>query len=1041
LQARTDNLNLAGLRGQGQIDLQQVADLGDFVADVEWDGGGLNINNGLALDAIAVNGRIPVNSETFAIGPVALALVADNLQLETLPVLSSQPIGGIVSFQGTITGPLDNLRLAANATANSLAIAALAFEPLQGPVNWQANQGVSLDLVESGSADDTEPDRIFLTTGADFFPTKVNVRQGITTIDGARQNDLLNLQVVQVPLSLLNGILPGYFGGTLDSTLAVNLQDRSVMGDFVAEQPHWAGLKVSRLESGFSFSNNVVTLNNGQLALEGTVIEANGSVTLPSNTGSFMRGGRLVRNQPLPAQVDLFVSAENGKLEDVLAGLDWNEWSDIIQSFEIPELGTAEDLRTNPILSWQRSLYDQISAYAYIVDRLDSAVVSDPRIPNLANLKGDFQGDIRLVGLLNNPIAQVDFQGENWSLEEFLIEKLELNGLLKDLQLNITTFTAKTDNRFATARGTFGLDEIEGAIQVNEFPIELLQRFVPSSPSFSGDLSLTTDLAGSLSNPKVEGDMRLDQATFNEEPIYAVLGDYSYQNSILQLNGSMAINSADIDDPATLVGTIPYQFPLVTVPPKSDRFAVQIEARDSELIFVNLLTDAIALQSPKGELLVGFQGRFDGKTIHDLTLAGNLSLRDTTLDAIASPEPLTNLNTRVFFDFDRIHVESFSTDFVGGQITAAGFLPVSEPDKLDSDMSPLTIAIDPTQIELPDLYNGKVSGDIAIAGSLLAPKISGEVNVWEGFVDISPRNTQATVTASVGTYQPPSPSPIQPEFDGFKLVLGDRLNIGWEPIFRFTAKGDLSLYGPLDSPQGEGTISLTRGAITAGPAFLRLDRSWPNTAVFSRENGLDPDLNVRVFTRAEEIDRSTGGGDPKNEVVQFTGQNGQGSDFSARRTGSTRTIEIRATVQGKASKLAGGLDSSTLVFSSVPDRSQSEIRNLLAQSIVSDLVGTALESTVTSTLFGGENAIGDRLGLDEVSIGTFYGRKNETSLGLEVARDLGRNISISAEGSLTEQEEDPRLGLRYRVNNSWLLRGRSDFNRDTRGSIEFETRF
>ncbi|MGK7910481.1 MAG: translocation/assembly module TamB domain-containing protein [Synechococcus sp.] len=1039
LQASSDSLNLEGLRGQGSVELLQVADLGDFVADLAWDGSGLTVSNGLALDAIAVNGQIPVNSESFAIGPANIALSANNLLLEDLPLLAGQPVAGAISFQGTLSGMLDNLQLNANASATSLEVAALVFEPLQGPVNWQANNGLSLELLGSGSGDGTGADRIILSTGPDFLPTSVDIQQGITIINGDRQNELLNLQVVQLPLSLLNGVMPGYFGGTLDSSLAVNLQDRVVDGEFVAFQPHWAGLKVTRLQSDFRFEDNTVSITDGQLDLEGSTIEANGSVTLPNSSVSRMRGGRLVRNQPSPGEVDLFISTENGKLENVLAGFDWDEWSDVMQSFQVAELGTAADLQTTPILAFQRSLYEQVFAYVEVVEQLNVGLTDDRRIPDLSDLKGDFQGDVRVVGLLNNPIAQIDFQGSNWSLEEFLIENLELSGLFKDLQLSLSTLIAETGDRSAQASGKFGYDQIDGSIRVNDFPVGIVQRFVPSLPSFSGDLSLTTDLAGSLNEPRIDGEIRLNDAMLNERPLYALWGDFDYNNSILDVEGNLAVESINIDDPATLAGTIPYQLPFVSIEPESDRFWIKVEARDEELSLVNSLTDEIGLQDPNGLLSVELTGALDNTSISDLTLDGIFELSDTSLEINALPEPINNLNTTVHFNFDAIHVDNFAANFIGSELQASGFLPL-ERTVLKEGETPIEITIAPTQVQFSNLYDGNLSGDIFVSGNVLAPIISGDISVWEGFVNIAPTEVEASVSVGVGAYQPPSPPLIQPEFNEFKLNLGQSLDIGWEPLFRFTATGTLALYGPVSSPEGQGTVTLTRGAITAGPAYLRLDRSWANVAEFNRENGIDPYLNVRVTTTATEVNRPSSSG-ATNEVARFTGQNGQGSDLNSRNSGEARSIEVRATVQGQASELNSGLNSPALVFSSVPGRTQNEIINLLGSDILNNLATNIFQSTVAGSLYGSENSIGDSVGLDEVRIGTFVGENNETSIGLELAKDLGRNISITAETSLTSEEEDPLLGARYRINDSLILRGRSDFNQDTRGGIEFETRF
>ena len=1042
LQARTDALNLAGLRGQGQVELLEVAGpSGNFSSQVAWDGAALTITEGKALDAIAVTGRIPVNPETFAIGPVALTLVANNLALETVPGVSTLPVGGNVSFQGNVTGPLEALQLSADATAESLVVASLAFSTLQGPVSWQTTQGLFIDLVGSSREDELPPDRLYLQTGADFAPESVEMRQGVTAVVGARQDNLLNLEITQLPLSILNGTVPGYFGGTLDSTVAIDLATRTVSGDFLAEQPHWAGLRASRLQSDFTFGNNSLSLSNGQFFLEDSLIEVDGSMILPSDTGSFMRGGRLVRNQPVPAQVDIDISTDNGKLENILTALDWKEWTDVIQSFQIPELGSVGDLQTIPISTWQRSLYDSLFAYAAIVEEFSYEPPKDARIPDLAQLRGDFQADIRVVGLLTNPIAQVDFQGQNWSLEEFQIDELELSGLLRDLELSLTTFTAKTENRTATVAGKFGLDAIDGSIRVDRFPVELLHRFTPNLPAYSGDLTLTSELGGRFSDPKIDGELRIDNASLNQQPLYAIEGSYGYRDSVLDLNGRTVVNSENIDNPAKLVGRIPYQLPFSTVPPASNELALQISASDGELGFVNLLTDAISLQNPKGSLDIDINGRVENSTVEDLTLKGSLVLNDSTLDTEALPEPLTALDTKVSFNFDSVHVESFSANFSGGTLSASGFLPVDSSHQLRSGEDPLAITIDPLEVEIPDLYKGIVAGNVGITGHVLAPRISGKVDVRNGYVDLSPKQTEASVSVGIGPYKPSEPV-FQPQFDGLKIVLGEGLDLGWSNLFRFSAMGDLALYGPLDrSLAMDGTVRLTRGAITAGPIFMRLDRAWPNTAEFSRENGLDPELNIRLTSRGSDVE-GTFDGASTNEVVRFTGQLGESGFSQSGRDSSIQTIEVRATVQGPASRLqSDGLESPIVTLSSVPQRSEGEIIAILGNNVFNNFVRGIFESTLAESTYG-TNRLGDVIGLDEVNIGTFVGEKNETSLGLEVVKDLGAGFSVSGEGSLTNQDdENPRMGARYRIRDNLILRGRSDFNDDTRGGIEFQTRF
>ncbi|MEO0853247.1 MAG: translocation/assembly module TamB domain-containing protein, partial [Cyanobacteria bacterium J06648_11] len=62
-------------------------------------------------------------------------------------------------------------------------------------------------------------------------------------------------------------------------------------------------------------------------------------------------------------------------------------------------------------------------------------------------------------------------------------------------------------------------------------------------------------------------------------------------------------------------------------------------------------------------------------------------------------------------------------------------------------------------------------------------------------------------------------------------------------------------------------------------------------------------------------------------------------------------------------------------------------------------------------------------------------------IGLEAAKDIGRDLSLSVQRTLSDPDEDTRYNLRYRINDSLLFRAGSDFQENSQGSVEFETRF
>ena len=79
-------------------------------------------------------------------------------------------------------------------------------------------------------------------------------------------------------------------------------------------------------------------------------------------------------------------------------------------------------------------------------------------------------------------------------------------------------------------------------------------------------------------------------------------------------------------------------------------------------------------------------------------------------------------------------------------MTASGVLPIfanREAQQLAAT-NPLTVSLDDLTLNLPGLYQGGVSGNVAITGTALAPEIGGEIQLMDGQIFIA----QAELAAS-----------------------------------------------------------------------------------------------------------------------------------------------------------------------------------------------------------------------------------------------------------------------------------------------------
>ena len=217
-----------------------------------------------------------------------------------------------------------------------------------------------------------------------------------------------------------------------------------------------------------------------------------------------------------------------------------------------------------------------------------------------------------------------------------------------------------------------------------------------------------------------------------------------------------------------------------------------------------------------------------------------------------------------------------------------------------------------------------------------------------------------------------------------------------------------------------------------------MSRDYENTARFSRKDGLDPFLDVSLVGSALETTDSRVPSDSSSTEV---------SDIPASSYGTLDTVRISAKVKGLASQITNKIQ-----LTSSPPRNQTEIIALLGGSFVNtlgrgdstlglaNLAGSALFGSLSSE-FNNAFPIGE-LRLFPTQIINEENREDGRIDGLagEIAIELVEDFSFFAL-KILNVDIPAQFGFRYRLNNNFVLRGSSNFQDDSRGTIEFESRF
>ncbi len=1015
-----NSFNLADIRAQGNARLSEGIAVIDqpLTAQVQWTGQKLLVQQATA-PGFSANGAISARLD----GPGAPAIAAFDLNVR-LTDFDLQKFGvalpnniaysGQADFTGKITGTPTAPKVNGNVALKQFVINGIAFEPyLQGKLQFA--QGVKLDLRG-------QQDRIAAVLDPRFRPIAFEVRRGDALATGRTQSGLLLTELRNIPLQAIAipGIAAGYSPtGKLNANLEVNLDRQTARGDVAIAQPGIGGYRADDFKGQVSFANGIATLTQGELTRGDTLVQIGAVATL---TGA---------NPQAKAQLKVV----KGNIQDVLTGLQFFEVEDFQRGTASPIYGTAADLQTVPVDMTQVPIQNQLRRLSEVQKllALKTAARDASPLPELRDLTGNFNGTINLAASLKSGVsADFNLRGDDFHWGRLPIKQVVAIGQFKNGSLEFLPLRIQSDDMVVAFSGQLLGENQSGQVRVENLPVRTLTDLAALSLNVDGLLNGTATLSGSFDNPSLVGSFNLANGVLNGTSVQQAKGNFTYANARLDFTNTIAVTEKE---PLAITGSIPYQLPFAKVAPASDQIALDINVKNEGLALLNVLNNQVAWVDGKGAINLQVRG-----TLANPIATGTASVENGTIKATALPEPLTHITGVARFDQDRIRVDRLDGTFSQGKVVVAGVIPLARPlaaNDRDRDNG-LTVTLDKIALNLKGLYQGGVDGVVEVAGTALNPKLGGTIRLSNGQVVLAAAPTPTTQeSATVG----PDNSPV--EFQNLRLELGDRVSLTNPPLLSFVARGELLINGDLNNPQPEGEIRLTSGQVNLFTTQFFLDRGYPQTAVFTKDRGLDPELNVRLVALVPEItSRRIPSTLSPSEILDVP--------IPATSLGALQTVRVQAYVNGSASRL-----SDSLQLTSSPPRSEEEIIALIGGSYVdtlgrgdtllgiANLAGSALLSNIQGT-------IGRALGLSEFRLFPTFAPNNSNSsdskttstLGLaaEAAVDITPAISVSALKILTNNQP-AQFGVRYRINGNLLLRASTDFSGDSRAAVEYELRF
>jgi translocation and assembly module TamB len=1036
------------MRAQGRVGFSQGLAIIErpITAQVRWNGERIIVDNATA-PGFNANGTVAVRLQ----GAEAPQIVGFNLNVRAedynLPDLGlnlpgNTVLAGAADFTGQVTGSPDAPNAVGAIRLQNLRVNDLAFEPLlTGRLNYQAGQRTELQVAG-------RQDRIAFVLDPENRPTQFFVRRDEAVAVGRTEDENLIVNLEDFPIAVLRNAIPGDvlqnigpiagdISGNLAIDLAEDIGESTVVADIAIARPRVGRIAADAFRGRIRYEDGDLTLREAQLQ------RGESRIAL---TGDLQAG------QGFQFQINL----DRARIENVLQTLGLFDYQDIVTGLEPTELAGAEILQNLSVGLPNAPVLDRLRLFSEIQALLarQRQRRQEPTIPALAELNGIINGKITVSGSLQpglQPAFNVSFDllGQDWLWGEYTIDEVVAQGTYDNGALTLQPLRVDLGKALVAFTGQLGQEQLSGQVRVEELPVALIEPFLPELPvQVAGRLNALATLAGSLENPSATGEIALVEGSVNNRSIESAQLDFNYNNARLNFDSTVLV--AQTQQPVAITGSIPLALPFASVEPDSDRISLQANVRNEGLALLNLFTDAVAWVNGQGQVNVAVEG-----TLNQPIVRGTASVENATFKAQALPQPLTNVTGTVQFNDDRIVVEGIQARFNGEPLTAEGVLPIfaTQAAQQLAATNPLTVSLEDLNVNLEGLYQGGVSGNVVITGTVLSPDIGGKIILRNGQIAIAGRgdeetpapatNLEAIESLAVGDTTPTSGSPI--EFANLRLILDEDVRVTVQPILDFEVEGDLTIDGTLNNPRPVGTVSLVGGQVNLFTTQFTLDPGYKQTARFTPERGLDPILDIQLVTTVPEV---TGGriaiapSDPflSNEI----------RDVPATGFSSVSTVRVQATARGPASELEENLE-----LTSDPPRSEAEIVALLGGSFVNALsagqanpaqgLATIAGTTLFNYLQRNFGELSNAVGISEFRLfPTLVTDPDEdvSVLGLaaEAVFDITNNISFSV-STVFAADEPLRYNVIYRVNDQVRVRASTNFAGESRALVEYESRF
>ncbi len=614
----------------------------------------------------------------------------------------------------------------------------------------------------------------------------------------------------------------------------------------------------------------------------------------------------------------------------------------------------------------------------------------------------------------------------------------------------------------------------DGQLSLSGVPLALLALLTPVPAELRGTLAAQVRYR-LATTPALAVELALEDAGLGETALSLERGTVSLDRDALQLD--LALRAAEAGGGIELVGRVPLDS-------RQDGVELRLSSRDDGLLFLSRLAGpGVRWKDGRADLQLLVRGSLQRPLAN-----GFLRVQNGELDLAG--QPVQELQATVLFDFEQLILQEFTAQVARkGKLSGAGSLGLLSPE-LTNEGKPaqLLFRVQDVPVSFPRI-RAISNGELIAGGSLAGLLVSGELALAKGSINVQPGrleaengsgSTEAATTKSATkstteaatvaelaeqrwTFQQPLvlfgaevesrtseqlraliPNLSRVRFEDLRLRLGPDLAVAVPGLANFQTEGNLRIEGPFDpSITARGVLRLRQGRLGLFTTTFTLDPGAPNVAVFTPSMGLIPYLDITLRTRVSDslnvggVYSEASGAAPQlsPSVAQLETQGA----FSS--LNQLNLVQVYLSVSGPADRLADNIS-----LRSSPPLPQQRLLALIGGNSLAGVVGsgagaalaTVLGQSLLSPILGTlGDAFGQRLSLAiyPAYVNQAVNRSSEQRservppqlvVATEVGIDLTDRLSASVLAAPNVDNVPPQLNLTLKASELINLQGSVD---------------